>query len=285
MYSVPGLDSSLVIRGRIWSKVSQKQNIICDESGKEVAHIFNLDVIAFLKTLPDASVDLIVTDPAYSGMNQHLALGKGRIVGSYAKSKTDKWFDEFHDTPENYLVFLEECKRVLKDDRHIFVMFDSYSLITLGPIFREVFNLKNIITWDKIAIGMGHYYRRRSELILFGSKGKRPLTRRDIPDIWAIKRIHNAAYPTQKPVEIFKAMIASSFAVGDSFSVCDPFSGSGSSGVATLQLGGTFIGNDISKRAYDLVSERLTAVATGLGDPLQLKPATIPSGLKEFWND
>ena len=29
----------------------------------------------------DASVDVIVTDPAYSGMNRHMMFGNGRIVG------------------------------------------------------------------------------------------------------------------------------------------------------------------------------------------------------------
>lgn len=38
-----------------------------------------------LSRLEDDSVDLVVTDPPYSGMNEHLALGKGRIVGVYAK--------------------------------------------------------------------------------------------------------------------------------------------------------------------------------------------------------
>ena len=33
-----------------------------------------------LKKIPDNSIDIIVTDSAYSGMNNHLKLGKGRIV-------------------------------------------------------------------------------------------------------------------------------------------------------------------------------------------------------------
>ena len=255
------------------------------QHGEVVAQIHNLDAIKFLKSLPDDSVDVIVTDPAYSGMNQHLALGKGRIVGSYSADKSQKWFAEFHDTPENYQQFLSECKRVLRDNRHIFVMFDSYSMITLGPIFRDVFNLKNIVTWDKVSIGMGHYYRRRSEFILFGSKGKRPLTRRDIPDIWKLKRIHNPQYPTQKPVEIFQAMLASSFDKGDRFVACDPFSGSGSSGVATILQGGTYLGNDVSTKAVELIGSRLASVSSGSIDTLQPKSALVDDGLRGFWND
>lgn len=42
--------------------------------------IYQQDVLTFLKSLADASVDLIVTDPAYSGMNQRLKLGKGKVI-------------------------------------------------------------------------------------------------------------------------------------------------------------------------------------------------------------
>jgi len=55
---------------------------------------------------------LIVTDPAYSGMNNKLKLGKGRIVGNYSeKGQNDsKWFSEFNDTEENYDVFSRNAK-------------------------------------------------------------------------------------------------------------------------------------------------------------------------------
>ena len=267
------------------SQPSNRTVYFKDTNGLERAELHQLDVIAFLKGLPDSSVDVIVTDPAYSGMNQHLALGKGRIVGDYAKNKSEKWFSEFHDTPDNYFMFLQECHRVLKDNSHIFVMFDSYSMLSLGPIFREIFNLKNVLTWDKVSIGMGHYFRRRSEFILFGSKGKKAVSRRDIPDIWAIKRVHNPGYPTQKPVEIFEAMIASSFPPGSKFVACDPFSGSGSAGVATIRLGGYFIGNDISDRAQQTIMTRLDTLLSSGEDVMQPKSALVEGGLKGFWHD
>ena len=86
------------------------------------------DAINFLKGLGNSSVDIIVTDPAYSGMNQKMKFGNGRIVGQYQKEGNGKWFKEFHDTEENYEAFLQECKRVLRDNTSIYIMFDSYSL-------------------------------------------------------------------------------------------------------------------------------------------------------------
>jgi len=215
------------------------------------------DCIVFLQSLPDDSVDLIVTDPAYSGMNQHLMLGRGRIIGRYADAGAEggKWFSEFHDDPENYRIFLKECRRVLRNNRHIYIMFDSYSLLSLGSVVREVFDVKSIIVWDKKSVGMGHYFRRRHEFILFSSKGKRPVKRRDIPDVWMIQRIHGSTYPTQKPVELFAQMVNVSAEPG--FVVCDPFLGSGSAAVAALKCGCSFLGCDISTRAVQLAAERV----------------------------
>lgn len=218
--------------------------------------IYHQDVLTFLKSLPNSSVDLIVTDPAYSGMNQKLKLGQGKIIGKY-KDKGDgaKWFDEFHDTAENYDAFLSECYRVLKPNRHIFIMFDSFSLLSLAPMLRETFEVKNILVWDKQHIGLGHYFRRRHEFIVFASKGKRHLTAKNIPDVWRIKRVTNFKYPTQKPTEVFEMMIASS--AEKDFVVCDPFLGSGSAAIASLKRGCKFIGCDIASSSIEIATNRV----------------------------
>lgn len=232
------------------------------------------DCLDFLRSLPDESVDVITTDPAYSGMNQHMQFGHGRIVGHYkGNNGPNKWFEEFHDDPDNYRSFLQECHRLLRNNRHIYIMFDSYSLLTLGPVVREVFDVKNLITWDKINLGMGHYFRRRHEYILFASKGKRKLLRRDIPDVWRIRRITRAGYPTQKPVEVFEAMLVGSTEPG--FVVCDPFVGSGSAAIAALKRGCSFVGCDISEKALAFATDRIDTYRTIGIDPGQRESALV----------
>jgi site-specific DNA-methyltransferase (adenine-specific) len=242
------------------------------------------ECLALLGSLPDESVDLIVTDPAYSGMNQHLKLGHGRIVGDYrggAGSRDDgKWFAEFQDDPQTFLTFLAECRRVLKPDRHLYVMFDNYSLLSLGPLVREHFELKNVIVWDKTLLGMGHYFRRRHELVVFASKGRRKLSRRDLPDVWRVRRLLRAPYPTQKPVELFEAMLCGSVEPG--FLVCDPFMGSGSSAIAALRHGCRFVGGDLSERAVTLARERVRGFLAQGVDSLQPRSA-LPRGERAFW--
>jgi len=242
------------------------------------------DCICFLQSLPSHSVDLIVTDPAYSGMNNRLQLGRGRIVGKYDAKGTEngKWFTEFEDSEENYRLFLSECQRVLrKTTGHIYIMFDSYSLLSLGALTREYFEVKNLITWDKVNIGMGHYYRRRHEYIIFATNGNtRKLRNQSFPDVWQFKRIHRAKYATQKPVELFQAMIYASAEEG--FTVCDPFMGSGSSTIAAIKNNCNFIGCDIAEKAITISQERVQ-IFLGTGeDNLQSKPACIP-GEKIFW--
>lgn len=246
--------------------------------------IYQDDSIEFLSKLPSNSIDLIITDPAYSGMNNKLKLGKGRIVGKYNEkgSKEGKWFTEFEDTEENYNKFLFQCKRVLKETTgHIYIMFDSFSLLTLGSFVRQYFDVKNLITWDKVNLGMGHYYRRRHEYIMFATKGNnRKIRNRCFPDVWRFKRIHNSKYPTQKPVEIFQTMIYAS--AEKNFVVCDPFLGSGSSAIAALKNNCKFIGCDISDKSVVLSKDRIIKfLETGI-DELQKEPASLKDE-KIFW--
>ena len=130
---------------------------------------------------------------------------------------------------------------------------------------REVFAVKNVIVWDKVNLGMGHYFRRRHETIVFATKGHRRLSRRDLPDVWAIKRIHRALYPTQKPVALFTKMLSGSAEPG--MTVCDPFVGSGSSAVAALLAGCTVAASDVDPRAVDIAHRRCLAVSAGAPDP------------------
>lgn len=233
----------------------------------ERPRIEQADCLTFLASLPPQSVDIVTTDPAYSGMNQHLKLGTGRIVGKYQSPENERWFQEFSDEPDNYRNFLSELDRVLKDGSLLYLMFDSFSLLTLGALVREYFDVKNLIVWDKGHIGMGHYYRRRHEHIMFATKGRRKLLRKDLPDIWNIQRLKKPAYPTQKPTKLFEMMLTGSAQPGET--VLDPFVGSGSSAIAALKQNCRFIGCDASEKAVNLTQSRIqTFLETGK-DPLE----------------
>ncbi|MBU1090140.1 site-specific DNA-methyltransferase [Patescibacteria group bacterium] len=250
--------------------------------GQTKISIEKKDCFSLLESLNN-EIDVIVTDPAYSGMNNKLKLGKGRIVGKYERrgSSEGKWFGEFEDSVENYGRFLAACRDALKDSGHIYIMLDSFSLLSLGGLIREYFDVKNVIVWDKVNMGMGHYFRRKHEFIIFATnKNNRKIKHRSFPDVWRFKRIHNSVYPTQKPVEIFQAMIYASAENG--FTVCDPFMGSGSSAVAAIKNKCNFIGGDIAEKAFSISSHRIASYLEMGGDILQKKSANI-DGEKIFW--
>ncbi len=268
---------------RIEKKLKQAKATFKYNAEINKVNIYQDDAISFLKKLPSNSVDLIVTDPAYSGMNEKLQLGKGRIVGKYSEKGKEKgkWFREFEDSEENYSMFLTECQRVLKKSTgHIYIMFDSYSLLSLGNIVRNYFKVKNLITWDKVNIGMGHYFRRRHEYVIFGTNGNtRKIRNRKFPDVWRFKRIHNSKYPTQKPVEVFQAMIHAS--TERDFTVCDPFLGSASSAIAAIKNNCNFIGCDISDKSIETSTARISQyIETGV-DILQSKSMAVDENI--FW--
>ena len=64
------------------------------------------------------------------------------------------------------------------------------------------------------------------------------------------KRVH----PTQKPVPVMEWVIQQSKTTG---SVLDPFMGSGTTGVACMNLGRKFIGIEIDKKYFDIACERI----------------------------
>lgn len=200
------------------------------------------DVFAFLATVPDGSVNLIVTDPPYPGLDDH------REVGTTTRLKAAGWFPTIPHTCAPRL--FEEFHRVLAPGSHLYAICnedaaDVYKQASIGAGFRHRQNL----IWDKGILGMGYSYRMIHELIVYAEK---PPTRRlkdmsqgSILRCFAIRG--EGLYPTEKPAELLRIMIRQSSNEGEL--VMDPFSGSGSTAFAALGLGRRFIGCDISEES------------------------------------
>jgi site-specific DNA-methyltransferase (adenine-specific) len=186
-------------------------------------------------------------------------LEKHRSIGTTTRLKNSKassnqWFQIFpNDRFEELFI---ELYRVLKRDRHFYLFCDAETMFIVKPIAEAVgFKFWKPLVWDKQKIGMGYHYRARYEFILFFEKGKRKLNDLSIPDILAASRIFNG-YPSEKPVDLADCLIKQSAIPGEM--VIDPFMGSGSTGVAALQNGCPFLGNDICAEAVDIATERLS---------------------------
>jgi site-specific DNA-methyltransferase (adenine-specific) len=82
--------------------------------------------------------------------------------------------------------------------------------------------------------------------------------------IWSIptpgprEKVHGR-HPTQKPLALLERVLAASAAAGDL--VLDPFSGSGTTGVAALRAGCRFLGLERDAEYVELAARRLRAEA------------------------
>jgi site-specific DNA-methyltransferase (adenine-specific) len=226
--------------------------------------VTQLDAVAWLRSLDDASVDLIITDPPYESLEKHRNIGTTTRL-KQSKASSNQWFQIFpNDRFEELLI---ELYRVLKRDRHFYLFCDAETMFVVKPIAEAVgFKFWKPLVWDKQKIGMGYHYRARYEFILFFEKGKRKLKNLAIPDILECPRVFRG-YPSEKPIAIADCLIQQSAELGEV--VIDPFMGSGSTGVAALQNNRLFLGNDICAEAIEISTQRLTTVIANA----EVKPA------------
>jgi site-specific DNA-methyltransferase (adenine-specific) len=216
------------------------------------ASLFQLDAVAWLRGLAAESVDLVVTDPPYESLEKHRAIGTTTRL-KQSKGSSNPWFEVFPNA--RFPELFAEIFRVLSRNSHFYLFVDPETAFVAKPLAEGAgFKFWKPIIWDKQSIGMGYHYRSRYEMILFFEKGKRRLSDLGVADVLSAPRVRGG-YPAEKPPRISEVLVQQSSSVGDL--VVDPFMGSASVGVAALNLGRRFWGNDVSDAAQVLARERL----------------------------
>lgn len=236
----------------------------------------NQDCVQFLKTLPDASVGLVIADPPY---NIGYDGGEG-------------W-----DSPRPETEYLEWCRewvtesaRVLMPGRML-VVWGSLKTDTFLRLKLDVLNhvpglkTQQEIIWSYNWGGRTKKnFARKHEMAWCFSKGSDFLFNSDdvrvprkvakslrtgrahaqgtIPTaVWeknnhTMSRDFVAWHPTTKNVEVLDRMVRGYTNPGDT--VIDPFSGSASTGVAALRAGRDFIGADLNAGYIERARDRLS---------------------------
>lgn len=222
--------------------------------GQPTWSLASADAVEWLRSLPAGSVDLLITDPAYESLEKHRARGTTTRLKK-SKASSNEWFPIFPNA--RFADLFAEAYRVLAKNAHLYVFCDHETAFIAKPIGEAAgFKFWKPLVFDKERIGMGYHYRARYEFILFFEKGKRRLHDLGIADVIRCQRVVGG-YPTEKPVAVSEVLVQQSSDPGQV--VVDPFSGSGSTGVAALKLGRSFAGCDVSEHAIALGSNRLRA--------------------------
>jgi site-specific DNA-methyltransferase (adenine-specific) len=191
-------------------------------------------------------VDCILTDPPY-GMN---------FKSNYRKEKYNSIANDNNlDFIKNYF---SRCYTLLKEDTHIYCFCSWHNIDKFKIEFEKYFKLKNIIVWEKNNTSMGDLkgsYAPKHEFILYGHKGRRLRNGFRHADIIKANRTNNKLHPTQKPVDLLEIFIKQSTNENDI--ILDCFMGSGSTGVACMNINRKFIGIELDNNYFDIASKRI----------------------------
>ncbi|MFM9959947.1 MAG: DNA methyltransferase [Planctomycetaceae bacterium] len=238
------------------------------------------DCIEELAKLKPGTARLAFADPPY---NQGIDYGPGRNADSLADEAYLAWCRRW----------IKACVRVLTDDGSLWVMISDEYADHFGLLLREAgLHRRSWIKWyETFGVNCTNNFNRCSRHIFYCVKNprrfvfntdavSRPSDRQSKyadsranphgklwDNVWCIPRlVENSRerlpdFPTQLPLALVRPIVLCASQPGDL--VIDPFSGSGTTGVASVETGRRFIGLEKSSQFAVLARQRLTAHRLG----------------------
>ena len=193
-------------------------------------------------------VDLIVTDPPYL-MNYYRHTNNSNIKPIL----NDNNFELIQD-------IMPLLYELLRDGGAMYMFCNSNHIDYFKQQISQHFNYRNILIWLKNGMGMGDLkttYGKRTEFIIYASKGRHELNGRRDNDVLEYKKVpvKKSVHQNQKPLALLEFLINKSSQPNDT--VLDCFMGSGTTGVACLQTNRNFIGIELDENYYKIAQERI----------------------------
>ena len=253
-------------------------------SADKTSALYQGDSFALMRSMRDASIDCIWTDPPYLLSNDGITCQSGRMV----KVNKGEW-DRSQGTEKDHAfnsAWLSECYRLLKPNGSIWVSGTAHVYFSVGMAMAELgFRLLNDIIWEKTApppnLGC-RCFTHATEILLWATKAKKggkdkhtfhyDAMRREnggkqMKNVWRMNSVSAAEkeygkHPTQKPVALIARCLRASTDPGDT--IFDPFAGASTTGVAALTLDRKFIGCESSPEYAELGRKRLDSIAEDL---------------------
>ena len=238
------------------------------------------DSLELLKKIPDKSIDLVFADPPY---NLQLRDTLYRPDQTTVEAVTNDWdkFETYKAYDEFCLVWLKECKRVLKDGGALWVIGSYHNILRLGTSIQNLgFWILNDIIWHKtnpMPNFRGTRFTNAHETLLWcttSRKAKYTFNYQNLKELndgkqmrsdWHIpicsgkERLrednNQRSHPTQKPEALLYRIMVSSTNKGDT--VLDPFLGSGTTAVMAKKLQRNFISFEQDQDYIKLAKKRL----------------------------
>ena len=216
------------------------------------------DSLEVLKTIPDESIELVVTSPPYNIRNSSGGGFRGTSKSYKWKNAalTDGYSDHSDDMPhEEYVAgqraVLTELFRIIPDNGAIFYNHKwrvQNGLIQDRHDIIEGFPLRQIIIWQR-AGGINFndsYFLPTYEVIYMLCKPDFVLAKRGNlhGDVWKITQDNDNEHPAPFPLKLPERIITSTNAK----TVLDPYMGSGTTGVAAVRNHRNFVGIELSSR-------------------------------------
>jgi site-specific DNA-methyltransferase (adenine-specific) len=247
------------------------------------ATLYGGDALAVLASLPDASVDAVITDPPYSS--------GGLLRGDRTAATTDKYrgwsqnpdgssrkpdaqYEGFTgDTRDQrgYLMWcslwLAECLRVSRPGSSLLMFTDWRQLPTVTDAVQSGgWVWRGVAVWDKgIGRPMRGRFRNHVEFIVWGTNG--PAAQEDIYLSSVFRypppRPETREHLTEKPVMLLRELMP---LVPKGRTVLDPFMGAGTTGAAAMAEGRSFIGAELAPHYQQVARERIEAAIVGYRD-------------------
>lgn len=244
-------------------------------------NIYQGNCMDIMSHFNDSSIDMIFADPPYFLSNGGLTVKNG-IIQSVNKGDWDK-----NDNIENIDNFnnewIRQARKLLKDNGTIWISGTHHNIFSIGQVLKENdFKILNMITWEKPNPPPNfscRYFTYSSEWIIWARKYakiphyfdyelmKKLNGDKQQKDVWRLSAVGSwektqGKHPTQKPLGLLSRIILSSTQKDDL--ILDPFSGSGTTGIASVLLDRNYIGIEqelefleLSKRRYQEITPKL----------------------------
>ena len=255
--------------------LSNLQNIYEEQFEFDIKNLdkyytFKSDCLNALKKIPNQSIDFILTDPPYN-LGLFMKNRQTNLKALRANHFSGTLWDhlEFDQWSENIDQLFNEFSRILKKGKCLIIFMSIIKVETIIRIAEKYgFYYKTTGIWHKKnpmprnkdlhfinSTETWIYFTYGTKTSTFNNNGK---TYHDFFESSATpaNEKKNGRHPTQKPLILLNHLI--SLLSNKNEIVLDPFMGSGSTGIAALNLKRKFIGIELNKTYYDLSNKSLS---------------------------